>query len=265
MYCQTPTEGENQTEDYMFKYLIRTLAAAMALAFQAHSAVLLNFFPVTDYNANPAIMDATLGTTGFTIDGFETTTLIPGLTITLSGGIPLTTFTVLPALFDQASCGSLSDNSTWDGTHGVLNTTTNTISPCTGGPNISTLMTLNYAPGTASFGVGFGNFQSLSFPSIPITNHELFVNGVDMGVIETLAGANWTPGLARNGYLRIDGTGGTLITSVSIQNLSAPDVLVLDHVAVKAAAVTPEPRMVLLLAVALLGLGIRYRNGLQAG
>jgi hypothetical protein len=69
----------------------------------------------------------------------------------------------------------------------------------------------------------------------------LFVNGLDMGVLETLAGADWTPGLARNAYLRIDGTGGTMITSVGIENLTAADVLVFDHVAVSGAAAVPEP------------------------
>jgi hypothetical protein len=244
----------------MFKYVVRTLAATALLALSAHAGVILNFFPVADYNANSATMDATLGTTGFTIDTFETTTLIPGLTVTLTGGVPLTTFTSLPNLFDQGVCGALSDNSAWDGTHGVINSTTNMVSNCSTSANIASQITLNYAPGSTSFGLGFGNFQSLNAPSFPITNHELFVNGTDLGVLETLAGANWTAGLARNAYLRIDGTAGTVISSVAIQNLTGADVLVLDHVAVQAAASTvPEPSAAWLAGITILFLGI-YRR-----
>jgi hypothetical protein len=253
----------------MVKRLVPILAVAAAAAFHAHAGVILNFFPVSAFNANTATMDATLGTTGFTVDTFETTTLIPGLTITLSGGVPLTTLTSLPAVFDTSVCGSLSANSQWDGADAVVNIATNSVSNCSTPANIAGQITLNYAPGAASFGVGFGNFQSLSFPTIPITNHELFVNGVDLGVLETLAGANFTPGLARNAYLRIDGTAGTLITSVAVENLTATDVLVLDHVAVQAApSGAPEPATGGFAMLAILGLGgwkVRRRRVLAGG
>lgn len=239
----------------MVRCLACTLAIAAVGALQVHGGVILNFFPVSDYNANTATMDATLGTTGFTIDSFETTPLIPGLTITLSGGVPLTTLTSLPGLFNQSSCGSLSANSQWDGTDALLNIPSNALSSCSTPANIANQIALNYGPGATSFGVGFGNFQSLSFPSIPVTNHELFVNGVDLGVLETLAGSNFTPGLARNAYLRIDGTGGTLITSVAIENLTGADVLILDHVAVEQAApAAPEPGTAGLVVLGILGL-----------
>jgi hypothetical protein len=245
----------------MFRHVVRTIAAAVVLSFQAHAGIILNFFPVSDYNPVTATMDATLGVTGFTLDSFETTTLIPGVTIVLSGGVPLTTFTTLPALLDQGICPGLTDNSSWDGTHVVSNITTNTFSNCNGPANIASSMALNYAPGTTSLGVGFGNFQSLNSPMFPITNHELFVNGTDMGVLETLAGANWTPGLARNGYLRVDGTAGTLITSITVTNLTAPDVLFMDHVAVEApAAGVPEPSTALFLTIGALLLGIKARR-----
>ena len=246
----------------MVRRLICILAVAAVAAFHAHAGVILNFFPVSAFNANTATMDATLGTTGFTVDTFETTTLIPGLTITLSGGVPLTTLTSLPALLDTSVCGSLSANSQWDGADAVVNIPSNALSNCNNPANIANQIALNYAPGATSFGVGFGNFQSLSFPSIPITNHELFVNGVDLGVLETLAGANFTPSLARNAYLRIDGTAGTLITSVAIENLTAPDVLVLDHVAVQAqASGVPEPAAGAVTMLGLLCLAVVRRRG----
>jgi hypothetical protein len=186
-----------------------------------------------------SLMDAALGVSGYTILNFESTALLPGFSIDLTDGVPATTSTSLPNLFDQTVSGSLTDNSVWDGSHGTINTTTNTLSNCNNPANLSLRMTLNFGPGATSVGVGFGNFQSLSSPAFPITNHELFVNGVDQGVLETLAGAAWTAGLARNAYLRIDGTGGTTISSVAIQNLVATDFLVIDHVAIQAEA-TPE-------------------------
>jgi hypothetical protein len=87
----------------------------------------------------------------------------------------------------------------------------------------------------------------------------LFVNGVDQGVLETLAGANWTPGLARNAYLRVDGTGGTTITSVAFQNLTASDVLVFDHVAVSGVIALPEPSAFWPLLLITVGLPARTR------
>ena len=65
-----------------------------------------------------------------------------------------------------------------------------------------------------------------------------------MGVIETLAGANWSPGIVRNAYLRIDATGGSTITSVGFQNLATTgqaDFLVFDRLAILQTSSVPEP------------------------
>jgi len=237
-----------------------------AMQGNARASIVLTFFPVSDFNPNSALMDATLGLTGYTIDGFESTTLISGLTISLSGGVPSTTLTSLPNLFNENTCGNLTQNAAWDGTDTVINIPTNSMSNCSSPANIANVITFNYAPGTTSFGLGMGNFQSLDTPpnQFPITNHELFVNGVDEGVIETLAGANWTPGLQRNAYLRIDATGGTTLTSVGFENISAPDVLMLDHLAVlSATSAVPEPRMLWLVVAGLLALALVRRNSLR--
>jgi hypothetical protein len=69
------------------------------------------------------------------------------------------------------------------------------LTSCTGPSNVTKTITFDYAPGTTTFGIGLSNFQSLDSPAFPITNHELFVNGLDEGTIETLAGTNWAPGL----------------------------------------------------------------------
>src|SRR5262249_49183171 len=163
----------------------------------ADAGVLLTFFPASSYNANTATMDTTLGITGYTIVTFESTSLIPGLSINLSGGVPNTTWTTLPALFNGNVCPGVADNQFWYGADSVINTTTNQISNCSGPPNIATFMAFQYAPGATSIGLGLSNFQSTTSPVFAITQHELFVNGTDMGVLESLAGPNWTPGLVR--------------------------------------------------------------------
>jgi len=252
----------------MFKRTRTTLAVLALLMFllcdRANASITLNFFPTSDFDTNTTTMDAALGVTGYTIDTFESTSFIPGLTINLTGGVPNTTWTSLPNLFDEGSCGSLTANSAWDGTHEVLNVLNNTVTSCTGPANIAQFITFNYGPGATSLGIGMGNFQSLSSPSFPITNHELFVNGVDMGQLETLAGGAWTAGLARNAYLRIDATGGTSITSVEFENLtgSGSDVLGFDHLAVLPAATTvPEPGTLFVTLAGLLALpAIRFRR-----
>jgi len=214
-----------------------TATAVLDLRPAPNGSVTATFFPATDYNANTAAMDATLGITGYTVDTFETTDLIPGLTIQLSGAVPTTNWTSLPNLFDENTCPPLHQNQAWDGTHTALNQITNQSLNCTAPPGVANRITFNYAPGATSFGIGLSNFQSVNPPSpqFPVTNHELFVNGVDMGVIETLAGPAWSPGLVRNAYLRIDGINGGSITSVAFENLpggAIEDGLMFDHLAV---------------------------------
>jgi hypothetical protein len=203
-------------------------------------------------------MDATFGTTGYLVDDFETTALISGLTITLSGNVSTTTWSTLPALFNPAIQGDgFENNNQWDGTHVVDNAISNQL----GGGSYATLTTFNY--GASSFGIGLSGFQSPNSPTLPIGNHELFVNGVDMGMIETLAGANWTPGIVRNAYLRVDATGGSTITSVGFENILPPsqqeDFLIFDHLAVVPA---PEPSTGLLFVsgIALVALRVRRRR-----
>jgi hypothetical protein len=108
--------------------------------------------------------------------------------------------------------------------------------------------TFNITPGASSFGIGLANFQSTSpaSPAFPITQHELYINGTDMGVLETLAGANWTPGITLNAYLRITATGKDLITSVGCENLTGVDFLGFSHLALqyRSAAPTVTPVIV---------------------
>src|SRR5215467_6841135 len=81
----------------------------------AHAGMILNFFPASVYNSNTPAMYSTLGISGgYMIDDFENATLLPGLSITLSGGVPTTTWTAsVPNLSNGNDCGI----TTWDGTH----------------------------------------------------------------------------------------------------------------------------------------------------
>jgi RHS repeat-associated protein len=214
-----------------------TATAVLNIDPSANAGIKLNFFPNTDYNANTAAMDQALGTTGYTIGSFETPALIPGLAIQLSGGVPTTTWTSLPNLLDGDVCPGLTSDQAWDGTNTASNQIVNQISNCNSDPNLAKITTFNYASGATSFGIGLSNFQSVNpqSPLFPVTNHELFVNGVDMGVLETLAGTAWSPGLTRNVYLRIDGTNGGVIRSVGFEDLtdtSVRDFLMFDHLAI---------------------------------
>jgi hypothetical protein len=225
---------------------------------------ILTFFPSSDYNSNTAAMDATFSTTGRPTDDFETTALLPGLSIVLSGGVPTTTYTSLPALFNGDSFSVYTQNQFWDGKDTATNAIGNVPNSTTSPTNIANLTTFKYAPGTLSFGIGLSNFQSTNSPGgFAITQHELFVNGVDLGVIETLAGANWTPGIVRNAYLRIDDN--VPITSVGFENLVQPpsqqDFLMFDHLTVAAnASPVPEPGYLLLLGAGFVGMLGVYRR-----
>ena len=242
------------------------VAAVLLPASSQAATITLTFFTASTYSPNSAVMDTTLGITGYTIDTFEQTSFIAGLSMTLSGGVPTTTLTSLPALLDESACGALSA-AAWDGSHYASNMTTNQFSNCNLPANIANLTTFDYAPGAASFGIGLANFQSTSPPSpqFPITNHELFINGVSQGVLEVLAGANWSSGIMRNAYLRIDITGGT-INSVGFRNLSdgQQDFLAFDHLAVLPSppdtASVPEPGSMVLLASGVAGLAARLRR-----
>jgi hypothetical protein len=230
------------------------------------AAPTLHFFPGSTYNASTTTMDATLGTTGRTTDNFETTAFIPGLTIVLSGGnisSPITE-TSLPGLFDGAMFPGLTDNQFWDGTHNATSASGNVPNNCCTPTNLANLTTFNYAPGTLSFGIGLSNFQ-------PTGPHELFVNGVAIGTLETLfPDPSWTIGFTRNAYLRIDSD--VPITSVAFQNVDqsgnaltgGQDFLMFDHLTVlPSVTAAPEPSewALMLAGFGVLGVISRRRSG----
>ena len=158
---------------------------------QAEASIVETWFPASSFNSNTAAMDATLAITGYLEDTFETTTLIPGLGITLSGSVPSTTWNALPSTFNPITQGDgFETNTQWDGTDVVDNGTNNQLH---NNPWAS-VITFNYAAGATSFGIGLSGFQSTNpAGAFPITNHELFINGMDIGTIETLPAQTGPP------------------------------------------------------------------------
>jgi hypothetical protein len=228
--------------------------------------VTVNIFPSSVYSSNTAAMNTAVGVSGDLVDTFDSTTLLSGLTITLSGGVSTTTYSSLPALFNGTAFSTFTANQAWDSTdtYTVTNATGSLPNSPTSPTNIANLITFNYAAGTTQFGIGLSNFQSASpvgGDPFPLTQHDLIVNGVDLGTIESLAGSNWTPGLTRNGYLVIDDTGGS-ITSVGFENVNQPpaqqDFLMFGDLAIApaAATATPEPPALVLMLIALGALGL---------
>src|SRR5215471_9114334 len=158
-------------------------------------------------------------------ESFEHLALAPGLSITLQGGaFPAPqTYSSLPQLYDPAQPSPVVGpqlNNTWDGTNMVTNFGYDPSLPAGANwlnawvPNISSAaqrITFNFAAGVTELGIGLSNFQSTNPPSpgFSWTNHRLYVNGIPLAQdIETLGGANWTPGAdVRNGYLVVTTTG----------------------------------------------------------
>ena len=238
-----------------------SFAAFVCLPFSPASASLIvtSFGPAA-FSANTAAMNSALGITGYAIEDFEDTTLINGLSYTLSepaGG----TFNALPNTASTSLNAAFSGNQ-WDGENVLMNNSNNNF-PSEG---VRTdRVTFDVSGGTLGFGVGLANFQSVDSPieQFPITNHELFINGQSYGLLENLFG--WVGGrTTRNAYLLITATDQDVINSVSFRNLTTGaagdhDLLIFDHLAVKANAV-PEPVTLGLLSLGSLGaLGLRRR------
>jgi hypothetical protein len=217
------------------------LIELMYVQSSARADLIFATFAPSVYNANTSQMDIALGLTSHAIEDFEDTTLLPNLSYSLTNP-PGGTFTALPATATFAG-------NEWDGTNVLFNTSNNTF----GGPTSNTI-TFTIAGGATSIGFGLSNFQSLSLPSqngFPITDHELFVNGVSQGTIETIAAATMAPGQnIRNLYLKIDAdSNGTVnsINTVAFTNLvtNPSDILAFDHI-----AIVPEVNSFVMLTVA---------------
>ena len=214
-------------------------------------AVLLVAHPVgaaiTIMGVAPGSENAAIGTA--TIEDFEDVNLIPGLTIRM-GGVPapypnrMWTGT-LPRVFKPSlapSCctiGGPYPNNPWDGTGALTNgglggTGLSGLSPGDGqffDFQFADTVVFVMSTGKAMFGVGLSNFQSAASGDPPRTDHELIVNGVSKGVLETLL-PGWVSGqYIKNRYLIITATAPDAINTVAIQNVTLADGLVFDKLA----------------------------------
>jgi hypothetical protein len=238
------------------------LTCAGFLGAPANAAIELKFTVATEadlnYTETEAELDAAVGIKDYAIYDFSSLTFPTGISVVLSGaGGPTTTWNALPALYDQNTLPSGCYDTygvanlgiaSWWGPYAATNLETNQLTSCESPVGLEQTTTFNITPGASSFGIGLANFQSTSpaSPAFPITQHELYINGTDMGVLETLAGANWTPGITLNAYLRITATGKDLITSVGFENLTGVDFLGFSHLALqyRSAAPTVTPVIV---------------------
>jgi hypothetical protein len=185
---------------------------------------------------------------GATIENFEDVNLVPGLRIRMGGvpgGHPNRNWEgTIPRTWNPStvtSCcliGGPFPANTWDGTfalcNGGLGGAGNTgVSPGTGNYFdfvFADSVYFVFSTPMSKVGIGLSNFQSLGGP-IPVTQHELIVNGVSRGLLETLL-PGWAPGPNfRNRYLVITATAPDAIQSVTVQNVSAVDGLVFDKIA----------------------------------
>ena len=194
-------------------------------------------FAFTGFQANQwGASDATLGVAGYVIEDFEDVNLVGGFQVSVSsvnGGYGPTS--TLPNTFNpftdstQGTAFQLGGGGAWDGTRGLLNTRTNREFPY---PEAGSW-------GTTTFHF-FGGATSIGFSAQQMdVSGTVAINGVNIGLINTLAG--WTTNGLRQGYVRIDATGGDVINTVTILNGSSGsfnDGIMFDHVAFNP---VPEP------------------------
>jgi hypothetical protein len=252
----------------MFRTPIRgfnglTVVALLCGAAQVQAGFVTSILPATDYNSNTAVMDTTLGITGYSTYNFGTTTFGSGLTsINLQNFAsgPNLTDTSLPALYNPSQevvNGQSTSSNLWAGTYAFNNTAGNVTSEVSG-HNYAQFTTFNFAAGVTSVGIGLASFQSLSLPpdEFPVTDHGLLINGVlQSETLEQIGGTNWTPGIfGLNGYLEVNPSAGSTIQSIGFENLTGQDFLVFSHLAISS---VPEPSSLVLCGIACLG-GIAY-------
>lgn len=191
-------------------------------------------FAGSSFDSNESTMNSTLGITGYTIENFEDSTLIDGLSISRVGSTG-----------GQNSTSGLYTKA-WDGTK--------TMTAYWNQGNTEVLFNFN---ATTSFGIGISDEEGNTFGgdfSVSV-NGGAFVNlhdDVNYSKVQD----------DRNAYIRIDqDLGGPMISSVRFKSFARNDGIQFDHLAVSTAV--PEPTSAAMFVLAsLVGLSRRRR---QAG
>lgn len=233
---------------------IAAVALGAVAATPAGAAIVFTTFSHTQWGAS----DATLGVSGYTIENFEDTALAPGLyvarplgtagTFTATNTLPATS--VFNPTLDPAPVVKAFLQGVWDGANVIVNHPGPAVS---GGSNWYFDSTnfrdleFTFDPGTIS--VGF------SLQQLEQHGNRLLVNGTEIISDLFTAMGNGTdssqafPFASRNGYIRIDATGGDTISSIRLAN-NLGDGFAIDHLAFNTVA-APEPG-----ALGLLGFGL---------
>lgn len=216
-------------------------ACLFALNSSVTQAYTISIYPSSIYDQDTAVMDTALGVMDHQIEDFEDLALLPGFSYTLDGSLAPVTYTTVPNAFN----GTVAFNvpvENWDGQLQLSNAVDNV---CPAWPNfcgspLGDRLTFNFGAGADSIGVGLVSFQP------EISSHLLYINGAQVpGTLEALAIGNWSPGpFNRNTYVVVGlEPGDDPITSVGfgVSATAAGDVLLFDHVAVRAAPVPVPP------------------------
>jgi PEP-CTERM motif len=235
-----------------FRWVLVSLAA-LVLPFvapaRAQAGYVATAYAPSVYDGNVKDLNAAVGiSTGYAIENFESTTLLPNLSYTIGKQ----TFTSLPKTFSTSQTikvGKLTltpwQKAAWDGSNilvpNVGNSPTQLWQP----------ITFNIAAGTTSFGIGISG--------VLLNTTGIYVNGMRIGNLDTLPG--FQPGLGRNAYLIINaGPGDAPITSVGFGSVDPLDTRSYDHIAIKE---NPEPSTLALAGMSvlcLLGFGCWRRR-----
>lgn len=218
-----------------------------------------NAYNIVGFDANNwQASDATIGVTGYSIEDFENTTLISGLSYQIepTQNPQLSSLqTSLPATIDPSNDpinGGAFVGGNWDGGHVFANSVDQTYT--------------DYGCANPTFGCNFhqvtfffeGGADSIGFSIQQMSiDNVISVNGQALGGIHTLTPA-LTNGGGRNGYFRIDAENELeTIFSFTIDNIGTNDGYALDHFAVQFnEASVPEPSSLLLSLIA--GLACLY-------
>jgi hypothetical protein len=177
------------------KLSLRILSGSIvAVAAPANAFIVTAFSPI-------GFSDQTAGIIGFTIEDFEDTELISGLSVEWSAP-QIGPFTTLPSVINNSDF-SFSPDSAWDGENYVGNAD-KILSTA-----LADITTFNFANNPTSVGIGISNYQ--------FNGASLLVNG---NVQTGLSSLGPILGSGRNVYLRIDAEQGEVINSIGIDGVS---------------------------------------------
>lgn len=213
---------------YATRFAALALPASLVVALNCQPAVAytFTFFDVSAYNSNTAIMDATLGVTGYTIEDFEDASLDSGIVVT----------------GDVITVSHNNVNVAWDGTDSLR----------FGGDPIT--VTLPIAAGSVGFAISEVNNDCASCT--------LAINGGTPISLPTLTGFDAAfndADATRNIYIRIEPEGSD--AAISSFAFDPSEGTTIDHIAFSAGASgTPEPSALVLSMLGLVALPMKRRR-----